>query len=521
MYRSDTFTGLAPCLAVRVSWPLLIGVAIFAALIEEPRLLNDPDTYWHLKVGEWILANGAIPQVDHFSHTMKGAPWHPHEWLGELLFAIAYAKGGWAAVVICASAAFAAALVLMSRYLLRFVEPIYMLSAIALTCVLLAPHLLARPHILMMPLLVAWSIGLLNAHDEDRAPSLSLLPAMTVWANVHGSFVFGLLLAAAIGVGAIIPAKGRRWELATRWTVFVTASVGAALITPFGAAGLTYPFMVNDMTFANSVINEWQSPNFQRLQPLQLCLFVVAAAVLARGLRLSFLRIALLLGLLHLALKHVRHGDLLALLAPLILARPISEQWLSASVKNGETSAVDRWFRSLNPPPSVAAVVLASLVLVLASWAAVRSDTLRPPAKFAPQGALAALQASGMSGRGLNSYEFGGYLIFSGIPTFIDGRADLFGDSFLRTYVQSMNLYGEGGGLKQLIKQHEIQWTLLHSGSPAIELLDHLAGWRRIYSDPHVVVHVTTSHLTGLSAYEGSQELQGAGENGVQAGGHT
>ena len=45
--------------------------------------------------------------------------------------------------------------------------------------------------------------------------------------------------------------------------------------------------------------------------------------LLTRRLRLSFLRIALLLGLLHLALKHVRHGDLLALLAPLILARPI------------------------------------------------------------------------------------------------------------------------------------------------------------------------------------------------------
>ena len=518
MYCTETFTSSSPFRAVRFSWPLLICVAIFAFLIQQPRLLNDPDTYWHLKVGEWILANGAIPYVDHFSHTMKGAAWHPHEWLGELLFAIAYAKGGWAAVVICASAAFAAALALLSRYLLRFVEPIYMLGAIALTYSLVAPHLLARPHVLMMPFLVAWGIGLLNAHDENRAPSLSLLPAMTVWANVHGSFVFGLTLAAAVGVGAIIPAKGRRRQVAIQWSMFLAASVGAALITPFGAAGLMYPFTVNDMSFALSVISEWQSPNFQKLQPLQLCLFVVAAAVLTRGLRLSFLRMALLLGLLHLALKHVRHGDLLALLAPLILARPISEQWLVASVNNADTSAVDRWFRRLIPPPSVAGVVLGSLVLVLASWAAVRSDTLRPPAKVAPQAALAALQASGISGRGLNSYEFGGYLIFSGIPTFIDGRADLFGDDFLRTYVNSLNLNGQGGGLKQLIKQHDIQWTLLRPGSPAIEFLDQLAGWRRVYSDRDVVLHMRGSELTG---YEGSQELQNAGKNGARAEGQT
>ncbi|HEU4928306.1 MAG TPA: hypothetical protein VFU38_00635, partial [Candidatus Krumholzibacteria bacterium] len=158
---------------------------------------------------------------------------------------------------------------------------------------------------------------------------------------------------------------------------------------------------------------------------------------------------------------------------------------------------------------------------VVASWAAIRSDTLRPPAKFAPQGALTALQASGMPGRGLNSYEFGGYLIFSGIPTFIDGRADLFGDSFLRTYVQSLNLNGEGGGFRQLIKQHDIQWTLLQPGSPAVAVLDQLAGWRRVYSDPDVVLHVRTSELTGPSVSEGNQEPQGGGRNAAQAEGRT
>jgi hypothetical protein len=236
---------------------------------------------------------------------------------------------------------------MLSRYLLRFLEPIYMLGAIALAYSLLAPHLLARPHVLMMPLLVLWGIGLMNAHDENRAPSLSLIPAMTVWANLHGSFVLGLLLAAAFSVGAIVPARGRRWEIATRWTVFLAASTGAALMTPFGPTALVYAFTVNDMSFALSLINEWQSPNFQKLQPLELCLFVITAAVLTRGLG-SWLRIALLLGLLHLALKHLRHAIARAL-APLILARPIGEQWLSASVKNAEISAIDTWFRRLVP----------------------------------------------------------------------------------------------------------------------------------------------------------------------------
>jgi hypothetical protein len=315
---------------------------------------------------------------------------------------------------------------------------------------------------------------------------------MTVWANLHGSFVFGLLLVAAFAVGAIVPAKGRRCEVATRWSVFLAACSGAAMVTPFGPQGLTYAFTVNDMSFALSTINEWRSPNFQKLQPLELCLLVVAAAILTRGLRLSWLRIILLLGLLHLALKHLRHADLLALLAPVLLARPIGEQWFSANVQKAAASPLDTWFRRLAPPASVVGVGLTALLLAVASWTAVRSDTLRPPAKMAPQAALNALQASGMAGRGLNGYEFGGYLIFSGIPTFIDGRADLFGDRFLRTYVNSLTLNGEGGGLTELIEQHDIQWTLLPPGLPAVQFLDHLPGWRRLYSDPVAVVHIRT-----------------------------
>ena len=100
---------------------------------------------------------------------MKGVPWHPHEWLGELLFGKALREGGWAAVVICASAAFAAGTS-------RFVAIPFALSRTDLTCwvrlhsvySLLAPHLLARPHVLMMPLLVLWGIGLMNAHDETE-----------------------------------------------------------------------------------------------------------------------------------------------------------------------------------------------------------------------------------------------------------------------------------------------------------------------------------------------------------------
>ena len=102
----------------------------------------------------------------------------------------------------------------------------------------------------MMPLIVLWGIGLMNAHDERRLPAWPCY-LMTLWANLHGAFMFGLLVP-VFAAEAVICAKGRRWHIALRWSAFFAACAGAAMVTPFGVDGLTYAFKVNEMTFALS-----------------------------------------------------------------------------------------------------------------------------------------------------------------------------------------------------------------------------------------------------------------------------
>jgi hypothetical protein len=51
------------------------GALYLLLLAVGAKLLNDPDTYWHLAVGRWILDHGAVPHSDPFSFTMTGAPW--------------------------------------------------------------------------------------------------------------------------------------------------------------------------------------------------------------------------------------------------------------------------------------------------------------------------------------------------------------------------------------------------------------------------------------------------------------
>src|SRR5258708_27049498 len=73
------------------SLPLLIALIPLLRVVSEPLpLLNDPDTYLHIAAGRWIIEHAALPTADPFSHTMAGAQWVPHEWLAEIILAVAY-----------------------------------------------------------------------------------------------------------------------------------------------------------------------------------------------------------------------------------------------------------------------------------------------------------------------------------------------------------------------------------------------------------------------------------------------
>ena len=158
--------------------------------------LEDPDTYWHIVLGRWIIDHAAVPHRDLFSFSMPGAPFVPFEWLAEVAIAAIYDCFGWAGLAAAAALSAAATLALLLRLLLRSLAPIHALLATALAWHLISGHILARPHIFALPILVLWTAALVKARDEDRAPPLWLVPLMVLWANLHGSFIFGLALAA-------------------------------------------------------------------------------------------------------------------------------------------------------------------------------------------------------------------------------------------------------------------------------------------------------------------------------------
>jgi len=471
-----------------LSLPLIFGLAVYTPLLFAARtVLADPDTYWHIALGRWIIAHRTVPHSDMFSFSMPAAPFTPPEWLAEVGIAWLYDHFGWAALVAATALSVAAALTILLRALLRSLAPAYALIATVLAALLVLPHLLTRPHIFTLPILVWWAAALIDARREERPPPLWLVPLMTLWANLHSSYIFGLGLAALLAGEALLSTRDRPARLGALrgWGVFVGLALVAALITPFGLDGLLLPVRLTTMSTLG-LIKEWQSPNFQQFQPLEVWLMVLLLGALAGGWRLPPTRILIVLLLVHMALRHGRYGELPGFIGPLLMAPALGPQ-LAARTGRRQVSFLDRGTAALAGPASPRGFAIAGAVLLAASLIGLRGGIARNADAITPAAALAAVAEHQIEGRVFNDYAFGGYLIFAGIAPFIDGRY-FYGDAFIQRYVEAVS--ASSNELPRLLAEYRIAWTLLGAQSPAVVLLDHLPGWKRLFADDIAVVHV-------------------------------
>jgi hypothetical protein len=459
----DAFESLSPA--------SLIAAALAAAVVVfQGTVFNDPDTYWHIAAGGWMIDHRQVLHRDVFSYTWVGKPWASHEWLAEIIMALAWRAGGWTGVQLLFAASIGLAGWLLARGVGRWLGPLGQAVTLVLAFLVIGPTVLARPHLLMLPILITWTREMLAAREEDRAPAWWMVPLMVVWANLHGSFVFGFVLAGGFGLEALIYSEGARLKVIREWGLFGALCVLAALATPHGVAGLISPFEIMTMGTLNQII-EWRPANFSEFSALEAGILVTLLICLARGVRVPLIRLVLLLFIFHMALQHQRHQLVVAVVVPLLLAEPIGRAFGHAA-RRAETALPGR-------------IALALVVIAFAAYRAVVPVT-RGDDAISPVSALAHVPPSLAAKPVFNAYNFGGYLIFKGVKPFIDGRADMYGDAFVKRY-SSINS-GDPAAVDAALKQYGIAWIMTPPREGIIKLVESRPGWTRIYADKYAVV---------------------------------
>lgn len=454
----------------------IVGFAIY-----QMAPLSDPDTPWHYATGLYILSHHTVPTTDPFSWTMHGKPWVTQEWLFEVVLAWLGSHFGFPGIWGFLSLVHAVTVIVLYR-VCRSLPGSNAIAAAVCACLgTLVPLVFwtMRPQVVsyMMFAIFLW---ILERVRNGAFQALWLVPPlMLIWANAHGSSSIGIVMLLLEVLISFFPSLGRLKKLrlppGARLRLLGAAVVGAliGLCNPNTYKAYTYALLSTNQTMVNN-INEWHSPDFHNdifkygLLPFLMITFLI---LLARWKPLPMRETLYFGGSFAVMLIYQRFAPYMAISSALLLAPLIA----------------DLFRKLLQPHPVVMAcnglLSLAALAYFGTQLPTVKGSVNKHWSTSAyPVYAVDYLQKHHLTQHVLNAYQWGGYLIYRGIPTFIDGRTDIFlqGQNVFVDYLAITDMWWNG---PDLIDSYKCDVALFPSGEPVVTFLVHNPDWRVVYQD--------------------------------------
>ncbi len=413
--------------------PFLIILFVFCVLFAAKKI-SSFDIWWHLKTGEWIWHNMAVPHVDPFSYTFHGAEWIDFEWLFQALIYPIYQFGGFGGLIIFKIVVVLLIFVILFLTCREVDGGKGWLSVTLLFFALLVAsgRFLVRPQIMFL-LFLALYLYLLTLHRGEKITTRTLffllLPAHLLWANFHSSFLLGIFLVGAFALGRFVPLalshhrdlkpvfQDRRLQV----LLFLCFSlVLVSLLNPHTYRVLLVPLKTAGSEETLRGIAEWASMDIRFVG-----LFIINPTMWFRALfllgvvsfvinRTNFTKVenVVIFALFsYMAFKHIRFCGAFAIAtAPIIVNNLANLRWQIRGWK---------WMRLV---PLL--VILGFCVRDVGELIKAERLGLGVWMNY-PKGTVDFLKNHDVNGRIFNTYALGGYIIwhlYPAIPVFIDGR---------------------------------------------------------------------------------------------------
>lgn len=447
--------------------------------------LNNADTWWHLKLGETIWNTHAVPRTDTFSFTTNHHSYIPHEWLSQLTIYAAFRFGGYTGLMLWLCVI--ASLVALTGYALCWLYSgsgrVAFLGALGIWFFATIGFSI-RSELLGHFFLICELLILCLGRIRGSRWFFLLPPLFAIWVNCHGSFFFGIAVIAIILFCSLFEFRAgllasTRWPKSdrNRLAACLGLSVAALFINPVGPKLIWYPL---DLMFKQQlnlgIITEWQPTPFDDMRAWGLLLFAGLLLLLPMMKRIEITLQELVLTALVFG-SAVQHQRMLVIFG--IVAMPVICRMVALG-RYKHTPERDR-------------LVLNGLILLLATTAITvgfpRSRNLIEQVNAAnPVKALEFVRKSGLSGRMLNDYDAGGYLIWAAPehPDFIDGRADIFEwTGVFKDYLRWTMLREDP---RVILDKYRIAFCVLPRRAPISQAMQLVPGWKSLYSDDMWVV---------------------------------
>jgi hypothetical protein len=501
-------------------------VFLFGRMEGMQTLLGDCDTGWHIRTGQWILANHRVPLHDLFSYSKPGGVWYAWEWLADVALAGVYGLGGLRAVALAAILLLSAIFTLLYFLARKKSNAVFAIVATMAGAAASSLHWLARPHLFTLFFLVLFYVALERGREGARWMLLLLPPATVLWTNLHGGFFVGIAMVGAYGVGELLSialaADRAGWQLrlrrAAEYFVVAAACLAASLVNPYTyrlhlhvLAYLRDPYQSQHimefmslsfhhplamffeaMLLGGALASAWYVSEGRYTEPLLYLVWAHEALVASRNIPICMiLTVPMVVEAAHAAFQRLPRSNVAGWL------RALATRLNRLVADTCETDALPRWHAI-----SAAGVLLLAALL----WAPHPPKRFR--AEFDPQsfpaGAIQTL-ARIPAARIFTYDQWGDYLIYRLYPhdqVFVDGRSDYYGTDFEKKVADVVSV---NYGWDKTLAQFGVDTILMPPSSPLTGALKESSRWRVVYDDGVALV---------FRQKTGGQTISAAGTDG-------
>lgn len=452
----------------------LIGLLSLVFIISLLRLLSpisDPDFFWHIATGRWILENKALPWVDPFSYSTL--PFESSRekfiltsyWLTQVIYYSLYLFSGYWGIIALRFLIFLLIVYfLVKRSHIKNISYQISLPLISLSLlVLLFTYPMDRPQVFSF-LFFAALLYLLDELVAGKKYVSYVIPSlMLLWSNMHGGFILGQVVLFIYALDEVFRSLRSKRRLNRFLLITIFISIVSGFINPntYGAISETIktPSVITEgITEYMSSIDFFLSFGALHIIIYWMLLVLAIIAFIFRFKKDSDIASLLLTtGLGYVSFTQSRYIAFFIIFAPPLIGMFISIIRL----------------KRLAETVLLVTSILFSILLVfrhdLTTYMKNISSTIKGKfiSSYYPEAAVRFIKANNFKERLYNYYGWGGYLIWRFYPekrVFVDGR-QLYEDIYvLSRSINNVSVEPLIGGQpywKAILKSYNINYALI------------------------------------------------------------
>lgn len=464
---------------------LMLFICLFVAFIYGISFKVMNDGFWHIKVGEYIVKNKTIPYHDIFSWygISKNLEWTSHEWLFGVLSYLVYSIDGFFSVAVFMG--IMNVLICVSLYKLLHIRSknrwVSLLCMSAYIVLFGSETSLAYRPIVVSLFLITFTCILLEKNKYIAALFVAVLGI-----NFHG------------GVYPIYIIMFAYYTLFKNYKYFLAMLLGI-FINPYVYGIYLYTIRaMNEMHLQKQYINEWKITQIYDLKvSLSIIIFIVFIYIFGK---VKLKDILFSGSFLILALSSVRQ-----ILFLTILALPIVSPYIGIAVNEFIGNYINKnkiarfikfkvkFFRGnlikFLVIVSIEAVLIVPNVIYTYDFFKDGMHIFKISESDCPVHAVEYINNHPEIKKShlLSHYNDSQYLIFRGIPTFVDSRADLFLPSFNKNtnaFYDFMHAFIDLHDPQDLINKYDIKYILVNKSYTIYDMIKSYENLSVVYEDP-------------------------------------